>query len=475
MARATARQISFADLELMRQGMRLEPLLEAISKFLDGQHEMIERVRRDLVRGLKKPGKGRSGLTAPQVLRSLALMRVKNWDYRELRERIADGVTLRQFTEFYCDPVPKHDAFNRGFNRLTPQTLKAINDMVVQAAVALGLEDGARLRVDTTVVETDIHHPTDNTLLWDVVRVVTRLIGRLAKALKLRRIKGFRDRRRSARRRMYEIQRMTTRQRQGRQTATYRELIGIAEEVVANAKAALANTSKLRGKDPVAAVTIDALRDQIAHYCGLGERVINQARRRVLGGEQVPTAEKIYSIFEPHTDLIKRGKVRTPVEFGHKVFLAESAKGLITQYEVLKGNPMDEVHVAPSLKRHHRAFRRAPELYATDRGFFSEQNVTTCVQGAVNTVCIPQRGGSMTPQRQAYERSAVFKQGQRFRAGIEGRISVLMRGRGMKRCRAEGAERFTLFVGAAVLANNLMIVAALLTNRSSRRRRKAVR
>src|SRR5262249_34085683 len=106
-ARAAARQISFADVELMRQGGRLEPLLETISKFLDGQHEMIERVRRDLVRGLKKPRKGRRGLTAPQVLRSLVLMRVKNWDYRELRERIADGVTLRQFTDFYCDPVPK--------------------------------------------------------------------------------------------------------------------------------------------------------------------------------------------------------------------------------------------------------------------------------------------------------------------------------------------------------------------------------
>ena len=476
MARATVRQISFADVELMRQGVRLEPLLEAMSRFLDSQHEMIERVRRDLVRGLNKPHKGRRGLTAPQVLRSLLLMRVKNWDYRELRERIADGVTLRQFTDFYCDPVPKHDAFNRGFNRLTSQTLKAINDMVVQVALALGLEDGAKLRVDTTVVETDIHHPTDNTLLWDVVRVVTRLIGRLAKVLGLRRIKGFRDRRRSARRRMYAIQRMTTRQRQGarsRQTVAYCELIGIAEEVVASARTALDNTSELRGKDLVAAVTIDALREQIAHYCGLGERVISQARRRVLNGEQVPNAEKIYSIFEPHTDLIKRGKVRTPVEFGHKVFFAESANGLITQYEVLKGNPADEVHVVPSLQRHHRAFRRAPELYGADRGFFSEQNLTACVQRAVNTISIPQRGGSKAPQRQAYERSAAFKQGQRFRAGIEGRISVLMRGRGMKRCRAEGAERFTLFVGAAVLANNLLIVAALLTKRSSRRSKAA--
>jgi IS5 family transposase len=472
-ARAAARQISFADVELMRQGVRLEPLLEAISKFLDSQHEMVERVRRDLVSGLKKPRKGRRGLTAPQVLRSLVLMRVKNWDYRELRERIADGVTLRQFTDFYCDPVPKHDAFNRGFNRLTPQTLKAVNDLVVLAAVGLGLEDGAKLRVDTTVVETDIHHPTDNTLLWDVVRVVTRLVGRLAKALKMRRIKGFRDRRRSAHRRMYEIQRMTTRQRQERQTTIYRALIGIAEDVVASAKSALERTATMRGEDLSAAVAIDAIRGEIAHYCGLGGRVIDQARRRVLNGEQVPNAEKIYSIFEPHTDLIKRGKVRTPVEFGHKVFLAESAKGLITQYQVLKGNPTDEVHVAPSLKRHRRAFRRAPELYAGDRGFFSEQNVTACAQGAVKTVCIPQRGGSKNPQRQAYERSEAFKQGQRFRAGIEGRISVLMRGRGMKRCRAEGADRFTLFVGAAVLANNLMVLARLLTKRSSRRRKAA--
>jgi IS5 family transposase len=473
-ARPAARQMSFADLELLRQGVRLEPLLQAICDFLDKQPVLIERVRRDLMRGLKAPDKGRHGLTAPQVLRSLVLMRVKNWDYRELRERIADGITLRQFTDFCCEKVPKHDAFNRSFNRLTPATLKAVNDLVVEAAVKLGLEDGSKLRVDTTVVETDIHHPTDNTLLWDVVRVLTRLIGHLAKALELRRIAGFRDRSRAAHRRMYEIQRMTTRQRQGagsRHIATYRALIAIAEEVVAAAQAALQTTARMRGKDLVTTMKIDALRNEIAHYCGLGARVIDQARRRVLDGEQLPTAEKIYSIFEPHSDLIKRGKVRTPVEFGHKVFLAESAKGLITQYDVLKGNPVDEVHVAPSLKRHRRFFRRAPQLYGADRGFFSERNVMVCVRGGVATECIPQRGGSKTPQRQAYERSAPFKQGQRFRAGIEGRISVLMRGRGMKRCRAQGAERFALFVAAAVLANNLMIIGELLTKRVSRRRK----
>jgi transposase, IS5 family len=446
-------------------------MLQAISDFLDDQQQIVERVRRDLARGLKRAKSGRRGLTPQQVLRSFILRRVKNWDYRELRERIADGMTLRQFTEFHCRRVPEHHAFHRDFNRLTPDTLKAINDLVVQAAVDLGLEDGAKLRVDATVVATDVHHPTDNTLLWDVVRVITRLVGRLAKALECRRFKGFCNRTRAARRRMQEIQRMTSRQRQGRQTPVYRALIGIAEQVVESARSVLQDAGKASSKHISADLTVVGLREEIEHYCGLGARVINQARRRILDGEQVANDEKIYSIFEPHTDLIMRGKVRTPYEFGHKVFLAESAKGLITQYKVLKGNPSDAIYVAPSLKWHKKAFGHAPDVYGADRGFFSEQNLALCARSGVSVVSIPQRGGKKAPEREAYERSAVFKKGQRFRAGIEGRISVLARGRGMKRCLAEGSERFELWVAAAVLANNLMVIAGLLTKRSSRRRR----
>ncbi len=472
MPRAAKPQISFADWELLQQGILLEPLLQSISDFLDDHEEMIEAVRRDLERGLKNPGTGRSGLTPPQVLRSLILMRVKNWNYRELRERITDGYTLRQFTDFYCQPVPKHDAFNRAFNRLTPETLQAVNELVVQAAVDVGLEDGQRLRVDTTVVQTDIHHPTDSTLLWDVVRVVTRLVLRLSAAVQ-QRIQRFRNRTRAARRRMQEIQRMTPKERYERQTEKYRELIGVTEEVVNSAQKVVEQTRKARGKDLVAEMAIPALRKEIDHYCELGDRVIDQARRRVLQGEQVSTAEKIYSIFETHTDLIKRGKMQTPVEFGHKVFLAESAQGLITQYEVLEGNPGDDQQVEPSLARHQENFRRAPAVYSSDRGFFSETNVKSCKKKGVKVVCIPQRGGKKTVQRQAYEKSPAFKEGQRFRAGIEGRISVLFRGRGMKRCLAEGRQRFEVLVGAAVLANNLMRIAAMLSKRSSRKRRAA--
>jgi IS5 family transposase len=465
-------QISFADWELLQQGVLLEPVLQSISDFLDDHEELIETVRCDLERGLKNPGTGRTGLTPQQALRSLALMRVKNWNYRELRERIADGYTLRQFADFYCRPVPKHDAFNRAFNWLTPATLKAVNELLVQAAVEGGLEDGNKLRIDTTVVQTDVHHPTDNTLLWDAVRVVTRLVRRLRAAVG-QRVQGFRNRTRAARRRMQEIQRMTTRERHERQTEKYRELIGTTEEVVNSARTLLKRTKKARGKDLVADLVIGELREEIDRYCELGDRVIDQARRRVLQGEQVPNAEKIYSIFETHTDLIKRGKVQTPLEFGHKVFLAESAQGLITQYEVLQGNPGDDHQVEPSLKRHKETFGHAPELYGSDRGFFSEKNVQSCQQNGVKVVCIPQRGGKKTPQREAYEKSPAFKKGQRFRAGIEGRISVLFRGRGMKRCLAQGHERFELWVGAAVLANNLMKIAALLTKPSSRKRRAA--
>src|SRR6201984_1259300 len=239
MSRLANSQFSFADWELLRQGVVLEPSLAAIADFLDEHEEIIEAIRGDLRCGLKRPDTGRKGLTAQQVLRSLILMRVKNCDYRELRERIADGLTLRQFTDFNAQPVPKHDAFQRAFNRVTPQTLRLVNELLIRAAVAMGLEDGRKLRVDTTVVQTDIHHPTDNTLLWDVVRVVTRLVRRLAKALELRRIKGFCDRTRSARRRMYEIQRMTTRQRHEQQTRTYRVLIDIAEGVGGKPRAGL--------------------------------------------------------------------------------------------------------------------------------------------------------------------------------------------------------------------------------------------
>lgn len=458
-------QATFADLELQRQGVHLDPLLKRISDFAARNVSALRLVQRDLARGLKRPHTGRRGMTAAQALRSLVLMRIKNWDYRELQERINDGYTLRVFTQFYAERVPSHNAFHRAFCRLTPETLQALNASVVQAAIDMGLEDGSKLRVDTTVVESDIHYPSDSTLLWDCVRVITRQVLKLKEHLQ-----GncpFTVRTRSAHRRMLEIQRMSPLQRHHAQTAKYREILRIARSVIAQARDVVAK-AKRRGSLDVMTFALEAA---VERTCNLADRVVDQAHRRVIEGEQVPVDEKIVSIFEPHTDIIKRGKPLRPVEFGHKLLLSESTHGLITEYRVLDGNPSDESHVAPSLQHHKRVFGKFPKVFATDRGFHSAANIAACKKARVKLVCMPQRGGQRTPAQEAYEKTRAFKDGQRFRAGIEGRISVLFRGRGMKRCLFEGRERFDLLVGAAVLANNLLVIAAFLERRHARRKK----
>lgn len=467
--RPLARPLTFADLELQQQGVTLDATLRALAEFLDAHEELVTLVHADLVRGLKRPRTGRGGLSAAHVLRAFVLQRVKRWDLRELRERIADGYTLRRFTTFDGQPVPKHDAFHRAFTRLTPATVRALNDAVVQAAVGLGLEDGTQLRVDTTVVETDIHFPTDCTLLWDAVRVLTRLVRQLGEHAPEARA-GFADHTRRARRRMQEISRMTLAQRARQNRRKYRDLLHVSAAVVTMARAAVATARVAGPREPLATALVSGLGQEIEHFCGLADQVIAQTRRRVLAGEQVPVHDKIFSIFEPHTDLILRGKTKTPVEFGHKVFLAESRHGLITDYGVVDGNPVDEVHVPPSLTQHQATFGRVPTLYAADRGFYTPDNLEALTAAGVEQECIPQRGGRKTEHRTAYEKSRAFKKGQRFRAGIEGRISVLLRGRGMRRCLLEGRERFEVFVGAAVLANNLLRIADLMRQRRARYR-----
>jgi len=469
--RPRSRPLSFADFELQAQGVALEAPLQALADFLDEHGELVTLVHHDLVRGLQRPQAGRNGLSAAPVLRAFVLQRVKAWDLRELRERIADGYTLRIFTTFASQPVPKHDAFHRAFGRLTPATVRALNDAVVQAAVGLGLEDGRQLRVDTTVVETDIHWPTDSTLLWDAVRVLTRLVKRLSEHVPSAR-SGFADRTRRARRRMQEISRLTPAQRPRQQTRKYRDLLG----VTAASWRRRAPRSPRPGQ-PRPAIRWSPLSSPAcaARSSTSGAWPTGSSRKPAAACSRTPRSlhEKLFSIFEPHTDLLKRGKVKRPVEFGHKVFLAESRHGLITDYRVLDGNPVDEVHVPPSLAQHQATFGCAPALYAADRGFYTPDNIEALTAAGVGTACVPQRGGKKTDERTADEKSRAFKQGQRFRAGIEGRISVLRRGRGMRRCSLEGRERFDVFVGAAVLANNLLRIADLLSRRAAHQRRAA--
>jgi IS5 family transposase len=464
-------QRSFVDLELERQGVRMEAALQFISQFLNRRPDLLGLVSQDLARGLKKPTRGRQGMTAEQVLRSAVLKRIKNWSFRELRERIADGITLREFTGFHGAVVPKHKALHGSLARLTLATLRQINEIVVDVAIELGIEDAQSVRMDTTVVETDIHFPTDSTLLWDCVRVLTRNATRIFDELP-QIPERFVNRTRSARRRMQEIQRMTPKQRQYHQVAKYRELIKTTQQVVdtARAVATAAPRAASRALDLLGRLRVQTRCAEIKHYSALADRVLAQSRRRVLEQEQVAAQDKLYSIFEPHTDLIKRGKANKPVEFGHKVFLAETRRGLILDSWVIDGNPPDDVQVKPWLERHLDRFTVAPHLCATDRGFYSQDNVDEVRRSGVAIESLPQRGGHKSEPRQAHEKSRAFKRAQRFRAGVEGRISVLMRGRGMRRCLLEGKERFDLFLATVVLANNLLVIAAHLQTRAGRRR-----
>jgi len=469
MTRQAGQQISFADAELICQGVSLDPILQCISDLLDRQADLVDKVHADLVQGLKRSRTGRDGISAAQVLRTFVLARIKSWDLRELRERIADGYTLRIFTHFFAGGVPNFRTLNRNFNRLRPETVRLLNEAVVDAVLGMRVGDVRKLRENTTVVQTDIRYPTDSGLLSDVVRVETRLVRALREELGTRLRCQFSDRTRRARRRAQELSRMTGKAHRSRQHARkYRDLLHVTEEVLQKAAAhAQAARGLLDELNPIRAALVTGLASEIDRYVGLGRRVVDQTRRRVIGGEQLPVAEKLFSIFEPHTDLIMRGKVRTPVEFGHKVRLVESSGGLITDYQVLDGNPADQDHVVPTMEYHERRFGAPPRLLATDRGFDSPANIAACKEKGV-TDCIPQRGGQKTPERQAYEKSRAFKKGQRFRAGIEGRISVLFRGRGMKRCLSCGRERFEVFVGMAVLANNLLALAALLAKKPRR-------
>jgi len=465
-------QMGFIQVELESQGIRLDPTLQAVSDFLDQHGELLNLVTSDLVRGLKHPSRGREGLNAERVLRSFLLRRIKNWDLRELRERIADGYTLRSFTRFHADEVPKHDAFQRAFTRLTPATLEKLNQAVVKAATKAGFLDAARLRVDTTVVETDIHYPTDASLLWDSVRVVSRIVGHVRDLAPVA-AHGFINRTRRARRRMQDISRFSQKDGEQKRKTRYRDLIRVTEGAVAQARQVLVRAREIKLPDLMDDMALRGHAQKLERFCGLADRVLDQTRRRILKGEKVPVDEKIVSIFEEHTDIVVRGKARKPVEFGHKVFLAQSGSKIITDYEVLRGNPIDEQRVAPTLKKHAKQFGTAPELFATDRGFYSAANIGLCAEAGVKSVCIPQRGGKKTAERTAAERTPQFKKGQKFRAGIEGTISGLLRGRGMRRCMDEGRERFEVFVGAAVLAYNLLVIAELMAAAKHRRRRRA--
>lgn len=459
MRRTSPEQLTFADLE-RRNSAGTDRLLDTISDLLDGVPRATELVRRDLESGLTKPATGRRGLGPETVLRSMILWRIKDYSYRELGDRIADGYELRRFVRLRGYTVPKHNAFQRAFNRLSADTLKEIIDLFAGAAKEQGLDDGSEVRIDGSVVETDIHFPTDASLLWDVVRILTRLVRRLGEdAPQL--LEGFHDRTRRSKKLFYRIQRPSHKSARAKTDTMYRELIGLATEVV-DASALVADRAKaVVCVDMLDQARAEALRHEVEQYVELGKKVIDQARRRIVEGEKVPAGEKIVSIFEPHTDIIVRNKKRKPVEFGHKLVIAETKAGFIFHHDVQDGNPSEKPWVEETLSHHDKVYGKPPKVLAADRGFYSASNIALCKKAGVKIEAIPYRGGRRPAERTEHETTAEYKKAQRFRSGVEGRLSGLMRGRGLHRCNLEGRKRFDLFVAAGILTSNLMCLAEI--------------
>jgi transposase, IS5 family len=432
-----------------------EPELAQLDHLLDDD-VLFTAVKTDLAR--RRPHStetGRPSTPVEVILRLLIVKHLYGWSYEETERFVSDSLVLRQFTRVYLAPVPDDTTLLRWANLIQPQTLHDLLDRVVHLGCQHKLTRGRKLRVDTTVVATHIHHPTDSSLLADGVRVLSRVVRRAAH-LVAEAAEGtrelVRDRTRAAKRLAHAI--LETTRRLGEEAATrrkrhYRRLLAVARASLGQAE----RVGKLLAD--CATPQAERLRAQLEHFTPLVEGVVSQAERRVVHGETVPADAKVLSLFEPETAVIRRGKLDRPTEFGAKLLLDETEGGIVSRYAVLPGNPADAPQLPASLEHHRTQFARAPEVLAGDRGFHSGTNERAAEAAGVKHLALP-KPGAKSAQRQAHERQRWFRQAGRFRAGIEGRISVLKRRFRLDRCRYHGRAGMERWVGWGIIAHDLL-------------------
>jgi len=359
------------------------------------------------------------------------------------------------------ETVPDQSTLNRWAQLIQPATLHRLLDHIVHLASQLDVTHGRKLRIDGTVVETNIHHPTDSTLLNDGVRVLTRTLTK-AKTLLGAATGGaqasLQETTQQARTKMKRI--MEVARQKGEAAAehlktTYRDLVDLTTTVVERAKQV---QTVLTGQATEAAQRVT---ETLEHFIPLVEQVIRQTTRRVLEGEQVPASEKIVSLFEPETAIIRKGKPGKPTEFGRVIWLDEVEGGIISRYEVLDGNPDEKAQLPPSLDHHIAQFGHPPDVLVGDRGLYSAANERYAQTHRVKEVVLP-KPGKKSAKRVAYEQQAWFRAGRNWRAGIEGRISGLKRGQGLDRCRYHGEAGMERWVGLGVIAHDLRVIAQAL-------------
>lgn len=418
--------------------------LEAISRILDEEVGIAERVGQDLVRGVKNPETGRLGMSGDQVLRVLLVKQMNGFSYEVLHFHLLDSASYRTFCRFGAlEAVPSRSAVAENLKKVRAETLEAINRVLLTRAAAEGVERGRKVRIDSTGVETNIHAPSDSTLLWDAVRVLTRLLERAAAAVDL---PQWSDHTKRAKRRILAIQRAPT---QEKRTPLYRDLLKVARKVRGYAVAA---RDALAGSDAEAR---RRLAFELNHYRRLLERIIEQTERRVLGGETVSASEKMVSIFEPHTDLLaKQGRETL---YGHKLFLTGGASGLVLDCVIEDGNPADSTLCTRMLQRQEEIYGRPPRQAALDGGFASKPNLREAKDLGVQDVCFSKKRGLQVPEM--VKSTWVYKKLRDFRAGIEGVISFLKRAFGLDRCTWRGELSFQSYVWSGILSANLLTLA----------------
>jgi transposase, IS5 family len=441
--------------------LEFEPVLARLDTLLDDD-VLFRAVRADLARRYPRTREtGRPSTPVEVILRMLIVRRLYGWSYAEAERFVGDSLVLRQFCRLGLERAPDDTTLLRWAALIRPATLDELLDHVVALARRLQVTRGRKLRVDSTVVGTTIHHPTDSSLLADGVRMLGRLVRR-AKPVVGAALAGVRDafrtRTRSARRQLQRIHRLARRQGEAAERerrGAYARLCDVARRVVRQAERV--RRALGAGAAPGARAA-ERLATGLDRLLPLARRVIGQAERRVLRGERVPAEDKVVSLVEPHTALITRRKPGKEVEFGRKLWLAEADGGILTDARVLAGNPSDAPQVMPTLTRHERQFGRPPRLLAGDRGCSAAGVRRAAAAAGVQRVALPHTGPPTAASR-ARERERWFRRGYRWRAGIEGRIGVLQRIYGLDRCPDHGADGLERWIGFGVLAANLVTIA----------------
>ena len=426
--------------------------VEAISRILDEHPEAVKWVHQDLVRGDGRQvneQRGREGMTGEQVLRVVLVKQLGGFSYDELAFHLADSLSYRAFCRMDIGhPIPNKKTLQRNVKKVEAITLERINVLLVEHAVAAKIDDGNKIRVDCTVMETNIHEPTDSSLLVDSVRVLTRLMVRAQKYVE----SPFTNHRRLAKRRGLAILNART---QEDRVPLYQELLKVTNKTVNAAECLIgALTSKTPAKKRTKPKFIKLV-ESLQHHVGLARRVVAQTHRRVVLGETVPANEKLVSIFEPHTDIII--KDRRDTLYGHKLCLTTSASGLITDCHVEKGNPADSTLAVRMVERHMERYGHAPKQACFDGGFASRANLEEIKRLDVGDVVFAKAKGITVDEMAGNAKT--FRMLRNFRAGIEATVSYLKRCIGWTRCAWRSLRSFTAYTWASVVTANLLLIA----------------